>query len=673
MRAPLAIHRLTQPILAVAAIALAAAAQYAHTFQQANLIALGLYLLAFFCWVFAILLNRVDLPTRVAETIETAPHRRKPFKALMTSSLILAVLTFLFSSGNEFNPDNLLAWSLSIAVFLYTFWEPEKTWHAWREWLECLPERVQEFLTNGIRLAPPVVMLSGVMLVGIFFYYHDLDGVPAEMTSDHAEKLLDVNDIVNNGLRPIFFERNTGREPIQFYLTAIFVEWTEHPIDHMALKLITAGLGVLVILFTFLFVRELFDDDVALLAALFVAFSKWPVTIARMGLRFPLTPVFIAPLMYFLFRALKYRRRNDFLMTGLVLGIGLNGYNAFRVAPLLVAAFLALWFIFNLRRFDGAQFRYYLANILLLFALMVVAMMPLLRYMTEHPNNFWYRIATRLTNVEQPVPANPVGVLARNVVNASLMFNWTGDEAWPNSIPNDPVLEYVTGALFLLGFVYAIYRLGRYRETAYLYLLVGLGIMLLPSILSLAFPNENPSVVRAGGAIPFVFTIVALPLAWLARAFKQSMVDPTVRRVIVTAVMALIVFISIVNNYLRYFVDFNESYRKLSWNSSEVAAAIRSYEGVVDLDHTWILLYPHWIDTRNVAINLHSIGWEQTLPSGNDANAQVVDPSAKLYVLNMNDSTNLNELRQIFPAGQMRVFHSPTPGHDFLLFYVPSK
>ena len=41
--------------------------------------------------------------------------------------------------------------------------------------------------------------------------------------------------------------------------------------------------------------------------------------------------------------------------------------------------------------------------------------------------------------------------------------------------------------------------------------------MLLPSALSLAYPDENPSVVRASAAMPFVFLILAIPLPILRR------------------------------------------------------------------------------------------------------------------------------------------------------------
>jgi hypothetical protein len=508
------------------------------------------------------------------------------------------------------------------------------------------------------------------MIIGVFFYYYDLDATPAEMDSDHAEKLLDVNDIVNGGRAPIFFERNTGREPMQFYLTAAFVNLTQHPIDHMALKLITALLGVLVIPFTYLVARELFDEDVALVAALLIAVGKWPLTIARMGLRFPFTPVFLAPTVFFLFRALKYGRRNDVLMAGLFLGLGLLGYNAFRLAPALVIAFLVLGWL--TRRMSMAQTVRYIENSVLMFLLALFVVMPLARYMVEEPERVWYRAATRLMGEGSLHLNNPVEVFAQNSIKAALMFNWTGDSAWPNSLPGDPALDYLSGGLFLLGVVYAAYRLARYRESAYAFVLLGIVIMLLPSALSLAFPNENPSVVRAGGAIPFVFTIAALPLAWLLRALRMALADLPWGRVAIVAMMVLFFVVMARANFLRYFRDFDANYRQASWNSSDVAAVIRAFaDSVGDVEHAWILLYPHWIDTRNVAINLRHIGWEQTLPSAMDAQAHADDPANKLYILNTGDVANLAGLRQIFPTGQERIFHARTPGHDFVIFYVP--
>lgn len=655
------------PTLTFTAIAFAAIAQNLHTHRQADDAARALFVIALALWLFALITTASAIGTRLDVASPAAEKSRSDSRAFIFSAFALAALTFLFSTGNEFNADNVLAWFLSVAVFLYAFWVPEKSWDAWRARLVS----ARKIFSEGIRISPTMLALVGVILVGVVFYYHDLDATPAEMTSDHAEKLLDVNDVVNGGLTPIFFERNTGREPLQFYLTAAFIKLTHHPIDHMSLKLITALMGVLVIPFTFLFARELFDDDVALLAALLIAISKWPLTIARMGLRFPFTPVFIAPTMYFLFRALKYGRRNDFLMAGLFLGIGLLGYNAFRLTPILVGVFIVWWWW--TRRMSRTQTESLVINSALMFTLALFVVMPLARYMTERPEMVWYRAATRLLGEHQTtITGDPLEVFANNLVNAVLMFNWTSDAAWPNALPNDPALDYVSGGLFVLGVAYALYRLARYRENAYAFVLGGIVIMLLPSALALAFPNENPSVVRAGGAIPFVFIVVALPLAWWWRVARDTLAEFRWGHIVRIAVLVLLCALIARANYLRYFVDFDANYRRASWNSSEVAAVIRGFaDSVGDVRHAWILLYPHWIDTRNVAINMHEIGWEQTLPSADAALAHASDPANKLYILHPNDQANLTRLREIFPQAQERIFRARTPGHDFIVFYVP--
>lgn len=652
--------------LALSAIVLAALAQYARTFLEANNTAIGFFVAAVIAWVLAILIHPGELGTRLGEAAPLPTARgRRVYPGFYLGLAVMAAVTFLTSGDNAYTFDNLAAWMVSVALVLYTFWEPERSWDEWKKWLDERQAAVGNALQGGFRLSSRLVLLALIMLVGVFFYFYNLDGVPGEMDSDHAEKVLDVNDVVNHDVTPIFFERNTGREPLEFYLIAALAVVGQHPIDYMALKLVTATMGLLVIPATYLFAAELFDDRVALLAAAFVAISKWPVTIARMGLRFPFTPVFIAPFLYFLFRALKYRRRNDFLMAGLFLGAGLYGYNAFRIAPVLAGILIVLWAVVH--RMDWAQLRPYVLNSLLIFLFAFVILMPLFRYSVDHPENFWFRVLTRLSTVERGLPDNPVKILGGNVVNTALMFNWAGDQAWPNSIPGDPALDYVSGGLFLFGLVYALYRLVHYGEWTYLFLLIALAILLLPSTLSLAFPNENPSNARTGGAVPLVFIVTALPVAWLMGVLSETRSRATAMA-FAGALLAVIATV----NYVRYFRDFDASYRQLSWNSDEVAQVIRGFaDSVGDYEHAYIMLYPHWIDTRNVAINMGQIGWDQTLPNAEAVRAQTRDASNKLYIFNENDSTNLAQLQDILPNGQLRKFHSRTPGHDFSLWYVP--
>jgi hypothetical protein len=414
------------------------------------------------------------------------------------------------------------------------------------------------------------------------------------------------------------------------------------------------------------------DDMLALIAAALAAVSKWLMMISRIGLRFSLTPFFVAPVMYFLFRALKHQKRNDFLMLGLCLGAGLYGYNAFRIVPLLVAFFFVWWLVVerNIRREDLPR---YATNVLLVVVLALLVFMPLLRYMVDNPEMFWYRVLTRVATTERQFEGNPFFIFLDNVRNVLLMFNVRGDQAWPNNISFDPALDFVMGGLFVLGVATAVYRLARYRETMHAHLLIALFILLMPSALAIAFPIENPGNTRAGGAIPFVMIVTALPLVFIARVIRESLRANTRGYVAVAAAVGLILLATTFMNYRRYFVQYDMVYRDESWNSTEVAATVRAFaDSVGDLEHVWILLYPHWVDTRNVAINLGEMAWQDhTLPDAEAATAHVGDGAPKLYLFHPSDRDNLTRLQEIFPNGQLRTFRARTPNHDFVLWYVP--
>jgi hypothetical protein len=70
----------------------------------------------------------------------------------------------------------------------------------------------------------------------------------------------------------------------------------------------------------------------------------------------------------------------------------------------------------------------------------------------------------------------------------------------------------VSAALFYLGMGLLLLRYLRQRNWEDLFLLLAVPMLMLPSILSLAYPAENPAPNRAGGALVPVFVIVGLCL-----------------------------------------------------------------------------------------------------------------------------------------------------------------
>ena len=148
--------------------------------------------------------------------------------------------------------------------------------------------------------------------------------------------------------------------------------------------------------------------------------------------------------------------------------------------------------------------------------------LPLMRYATENPAGFSFRAFSRLEGVEQPLPGPAIQIFFSNLWNAFKMFNWDDGNIWVNSLPHRPALDIVSGALFLIGIVLLIARYIQKRNWLDLFLLLSIPILLMPSILSLAYPDENPALNRASGAFVPTFIVVAMALDGFISAFGSE-------------------------------------------------------------------------------------------------------------------------------------------------------
>ena len=92
------------------------------------------------------------------------------------------------------------------------------------------------------------------------------------------------------------------------------------------------------------------------------------------------------------------------------------------------------------------------------------------------------------------------------------MYFWSDGQIWVHSVTNAPALDVVSAALYFLGVILLFVRYVRRRTWQDLVLLLSVPLLMLPSILSLAFPDENPALNRAAGAIVPVFVIIAIAL-----------------------------------------------------------------------------------------------------------------------------------------------------------------
>jgi 4-amino-4-deoxy-L-arabinose transferase-like glycosyltransferase len=587
--------------------------------------------------------------------------RERPF---VISGILLLVAFVLFGlfGGNHFNLLNVAIWVTAL-VFLYrALWLPGEAPLSFLD-------RLKNFFRQPnwkVTITRWSILVVLVLCISAFFRFYRLSQVPGEMFSDHAEKLLDVNDLLH-GQTKIFFERNTGREAIQFYLTAAIASIFGTGLSFISLKLGTALAGFLTLPFVYKLGKEIGNRWVGLFAMFMMGIAYWPNVISRIGLRFPLFPLFAAPALYFLIRGLRRGNRNDILLAGVAVGLGLQGYSPTRILPFVLTAAIGIYLIH--KQSQGHRVQVVWAFVLL--ALVSFALfLPLFRYALSNPELFNYRALSRMTNLESPLPGPVLPIFLGNLGSALMMFFWNNGNIWVNSIPNRPALDVVTAALFSLGVLIVVVRYIRNRNWVDLFLLASIPLLMLPSILSLAFPNENPSLNRTGAAAIPVFIIAAIALDTILRNIKARL-HPRWSGTIAVCVAGLLLITSSAQNFDLVFNQFDQRFLQGAWNTSEIGEIIRNFANTIGTrDSAYVIPYPYWVDTRLVGINAGYPTKDYALPPEEIKNT-VSDQNTKMFILNLQDQNDVDELINLYPQGILSRYTSKLEGKDFLIYQVP--
>ena len=420
----------------------------------------------------------------------------------------------------------------------------------------------------------------------------------------------------------------------------------------LSLKLGTALIGLLTLPYMYLLGREVGGRRVGLLALVLIGIAYWPNVISRVGLRFPLYPMFVAPLMYYLIRGLRRRNRNDFILAGIFLGLGVHGYSPFRIVPLLVIAAFGLYVVHAQSRGARRSAALWLS---IVGIVSLIIFLPLLRYATQHPDSFNERALTRLAGVEQPLAAPWYQLFLSNTWNALTMFNWNNGSIWVHSIPDRPAMDVVTGALFLFG---AVLLLVRYVRRAALAGLVPVDLDPNPAAafhplagFSGREPVAEPYRRGDGAGVP-------------DRGVGTGRFDPRRSRraagsewpgVVLTLVL---LWSSAMQNYDLVFRQYDKNFRENAWNSSEMGAVIKQFGLAYGQTNTaWVIPFPYWVDTRLVGVwagipNRDFAMWTDQLPETLQyAGPKLFIARANTELPDLNDQKAIDTLARALSAG----------------------
>jgi len=629
-------------------IALAAQLSLEPPNRQANMgAALYLFALGFLMWAY--FRNEWHLPVLppLMQAADSLNVRIVPFLI----SIVLATGTFWLFGNGKFNIVNVLFWTAALALLGFSLWLK-------------YPKITKDGAQPGGRKILWNALILAVFGVALFFRLYRTQSVPAEPFSDHAEKILDVFE-VSQGDYSVFFPRNTGREAIQMYWTLLVANVFGTGFSYLSLKLGTAMLGILTLPYIYLLGKEYGNERVGLFALFLFGIAYWPNVISRVGLRFPLYPLFAAPTLLYLTRGLRTRNRNDFILSGIFLGLGLHGYSPFRIMPVLVVTAFIIYLLHNRSKEDSRQAFGWLAIIVMTSLFVFI---PLLRYWISNPDMFGYRAMSRLTSTETALPGPAWQIFLSNLYRGLLMFNWDDGEIWVNSLPYRPALDVVSGALFVIGVILLVARYARGRDWRDLLLLVSIPMLLMPSVLSLAFPGENPALNRAGGGAVAAILVSAMTLDGLLAGISA---ERSGRRLFISYGLTGILFAaSAFQNFDLVFNKFDTQFRAGAWNTSDMGRYISDFRAKYgQTDSVWIVPFPYWVDTRLPGVWAGVPNRDFALWPENFAETLNV-PAPKMFIFRYDDFETEKALKELYPDGALTRYTSPLEGKDFFILTV---
>lgn len=319
--------------------------------------------------------------------------------------------------------------------------------------------------------------------------------LPPGLHWDEAYNTLAALRLVRDGGFEPFIRVDLGRMPLHIYLTTfLFALFGPFTVGGRIAALIPGllNLVVLVPLIQSAFANVLSGSErnrLAWLAAGQMAVTYWFVHFSRLGMEHSTLAFYSTLALWAMWWAVRQPTPWRTLIAGGLLGLSIYTYPAAYALPM--AVLLCLAYAAFRQRPPGAlvwrfAFRYALG-----FALVV---MPLVVFASRYPE--WILNRPTSQRIESLAP------LGQNTFNAIGGLIWRGDYNTSYNLRDRPFFDPIQVGLFLLGLSVCVRRI---RQPAYAFILLWLGVMLIPQIVS-----EAPHFGRIAGATVPAVLIAAL-------------------------------------------------------------------------------------------------------------------------------------------------------------------
>ena len=385
------------------------------------------------------------------------------------------------------------------------------------------------------------VILCALALAVMMLRLYRLSELPVGINASEAANGMDALRVLQGEHAAFFPEKVEGREGMVVYAMAlaIFLLGRTELALHLPTALASAGTVFVVFwLGWILFGKEEESGRATPWRGLLIggvgagllAVSLGQTIIGRTAFRPPFFPLFLSLCLVLLWQGWTLRSRWRVALAGVCAGLLPYTYIAARFTPFLFLLFGLSFLLFFRLREDGGEgentsvitsrVRAELPWVGIFAGMAMLVAAPILLHFALHPEHFVSR-SSRLSIFDPTLSdGDPLGAFLSNVWHHLLAFGFRGDPFWRHNFAEQPMLNLWEAFFFWLGVGMAAWR---WQLPAYRLLLLWLGVMILPAILSSdrGVGYFGPNTLRMIGAAPAVYLLIGVGM-WEAFRFSRA-------------------------------------------------------------------------------------------------------------------------------------------------------
>ena len=626
----------------------------------------GLIPLLFLAWQ----QRRLRWPHRLQwERPRLGPVPRRRWYYLL--ALFLALLAPRIVSSSRSAPQPGLAITIWLAAIAIAF-------YAWGDFPTSRFTRHASRITlHASRFT--LITTATLFLVALILRAVNLSDHPFILNGVEASIGLDVRHVAEGTAQNPFATGWLTNPTLLYFLLAWPLRWLGA--STLSIRLLSPLAGALAVAATYLIGGRLWEREVGLIAAVFLAGSHLHLHYSRLGMTNIWDPLLALLALGLL--AIAWREdetgngRLPWLLAGVAVGLNAYVFTGSHLLPLMLAAIFILALLF-----ERARLRQQGRHILAALAIALVVILPQWLHYNQNPTVFMDRAnvlgifdgQTGWLSQEAARTGSTRAEIFRDQLTRSLLsFNYSLDKSGAYR-PERPLLGLGASVLFVMGLAFAA---ARPRRFSYRLLLVW---VLVPVIFGGAPLLESPSSHRLVIAAPALSLLAAIGLTQIGKLFaggpgsrgaERNSTSPTLLLPRASALLPALALLLALPEVIFYFGAYRQQH-SFGDRNTEIADEMAGYLNALD-GTDWTAYFhgppamyvdfptlPFLVDSFRSGVNLYDV---------NEPNETIAPTAAanRTFIFLPERADEIERTQALYPNGRLQTF----PGfHANPLFYA---